>query len=92
LIVFIFSVIGFFLLLLIQTKTETWIYSTKNFIVEECHEETKICKTAIAYSKILQLLLASPIIEEIVLRVILFTLYFSRCEKFFNTKNKKSFF
>jgi membrane protease YdiL (CAAX protease family) len=83
LIVFIFSVIGFFLLLLIQTKTETWIYSTKNFIVEECHEETKICKTAIAYSKILQLLLASPIIEEIVLRVILFTLYFSRCVKKF---------
>eukprot|EP01080_Neovahlkampfia_damariscottae_P001274 gene1274-11361_t len=77
LIVFILSVIGLIFLLLIQYQTNTWIYSTSNFIVEECDEKTNTCETAIAYFKILQLLIASPIIEEVVLRVILFTLYLS---------------
>jgi membrane protease YdiL (CAAX protease family) len=74
--VFVLSVLGCAGVIVLQWTLNHWIYSPANYINVECTEEG--CKTALAYTKFIQILIGSPIIEEVILRIILFTLFASR--------------
>lgn len=74
--IFGLSILGCLAVVGLQMYLNHWIYSQKNFVVQLC--EGTECKTAFAYVKILQMIVGSPILEEVILRIILFTLFVSR--------------
>lgn len=76
LMVFILSIFGFLAVLSLQFYLNHWIYSPKNFIFQQCEGDK--CKTGFAYVKMIQMIIGSPILEEVILRIILFTLFMSR--------------
>jgi len=69
-----YQLLGFCVLLLYQRLTNQWIFSMNNYL--RFSEDGK--SVAIDYIRSIQLLIGSPIIEEIVLRDILYRLIYSR--------------